>query len=327
MIRAYARSKAAALGLYAGTLAVLAGACLLYGLPGEAVGYCALLLAALLLMAGVVGYVRYRLRLEAIEGLEQNLQEALPQLPLPGDRLEAAYQGLVARLYQDRARRASQADAARRDMMDYYTLWAHQIKTPLAAMHLLLQSPAGPRPGELKGQLIQVEGYVEMVLSYLRLDSESSDFVFARQPLEPIVRGAVRKLARLFILKNIRLELPPLTLQALTDAKWLAFVFEQLLTNAVKYTPAGGTVSIRAEGDELVIADSGIGIRGEDLPRIFEKGFTGLNGREEQRSTGLGLYLCRRVLDQLGHDIRIVSSPGAGTQVFLRFAQDQPLYE
>lgn len=212
-------------------------------------------------------------------------------------------------------------------MMDYYTLWAHQIKTPLSAMRLMLRSPAGATGPEMEGELIQVERYVSMVLSYLRLDSESSDFVFARQPLEPIVRGVVRKLARLFVLKNISLDLPPLELAVLTDSKWLAFVLEQLLTNAIKYTPERRRIALRLEGRTLLLQDSGIGIRAEDLPRIFEKGFTGCNGREEQHSTGLGLYLCRRILDKLGHPIRISSTPGQGTRVELDFSDEHPVYE
>ena len=113
----------------------------------------------------------------------------------------------------------------------------------------------------------------------------------------------------------------------LTDSKWLAFVLEQLLTNAIKYTPERRRIALRLEGRTLLLQDSGIGIRAEDLPRIFEKGFTGCNGREEQHSTGLGLYLCRRILDKLGHPIRISSTPGQGTRVELDFSDERPVYE
>ncbi|MEI3348232.1 MAG: ATP-binding protein [Dysosmobacter sp.] len=197
-------------------------------------------------------------------------------------------------------------------MTDYYTLWAHQIKTPIAAASLLLQENPPPRE-PLEAELLKISQYVDMVLGYLRLDSASTDYVFQDTDLNALVRQAVRKFARLFILKHITLDFQEIHRTVLTDGKWLSFVVEQLLSNALKYTPAGGTVRIYGDGETLVIADTGIGIREEDLPRIFEKGFTGYNGRAGQKSTGIGLYLCRRVSEQLNHDLTIVSRPGQGT--------------
>ena len=198
-------------------------------------------------------------------------------------------------------------------MTDYYTLWAHQIKTPIAAARLLLQEDPGAVGTEVEVELLKIEQYVDMVLGYLRLDSASTDYVFQDTDLNALVRQAVRKFARLFILKHITLDFQEIHRTVLTDGKWLSFVVEQLLSNALKYTPAGGTVRIYGDGETLVIADTGIGIREEDLPRIFEKGFTGYNGRAGQKSTGIGLYLCRRVSEQLNHDLTIVSRPGQGT--------------
>ena len=199
-------------------------------------------------------------------------------------------------------------------MTDYYTLWAHQIKTPIAAMRLLLQEESRP---ELEGELLKIEQYVEMVLGYLRLGSDSTDYVFRECGLDALVRQSVRKYARLFILKKISLDFQETGRTVLTDEKWLSFVVEQLLSNAVKYTPEGGLVRVYGDGETLVIADSGIGIRPEDLPRVFEKGFTGFNGREDKKSTGIGLYLCRQVLDRLNHRISITSRLGQGTLVRL----------
>lgn len=327
MIRAYLRHSRRVIALCTAMYILLGAVCVLYGLPLEALLYCGLMTLFLLAVAGTVGYVRFRSRALELELLQKRMQENLPLLPPPVDRLEEDYQELLRLLAADRTQRTMRAEQAHREMMEYYTLWAHQVKTPLAALRLLLQSPAGVNVDEMEGELIQVERYVDMVLSYLRLDSESSDFVFARQPLDPIVRGAVRKLARLFILKHLILELPALELSVLTDRKWLGFVLEQLLTNAIKYTPEGGKISLTLEGYTLVLADTGVGIRPEDLPRIFEKGYTGYNGREEQRSTGLGLYLCRRVMDQLGHGLHITSVQGEGTHVELTFSADAPVYE
>ncbi len=181
-------------------------------------------------------------------------------------------------------------------------------------MSLLLQSDEPPDRDEIAGQLFQIEEYVGMVLSYLRLGSETNDLVLRDLDLDDILRQAVRKYARLFIRKKLTLCYEPVGRRVLTDEKWLLFVVEQLLSNAIKYTPRG-SVSLLVEGDELLVRDTGIGITPEDLPRIGEKGYTGYNGRVDKRSTGIGLYLCRQVLQKLGHSLRIESAPGVGTTV------------
>ena len=247
------------------------------------------------------------------------------------------------------------------DMTEYYTMWVHQIKTPLSAMRLMLQSgfPAETEEqeyafeslkNELFDELLKTEQYVDMVLSYLRLDSESSDFVFQEYELDDIIRQAVRKFSGVFIRKRIMLDYTGTKIRAITDEKWLLFVIEQILSNALKYTSLG-TISIYAEYSEaagrrrlesvsdcgspvgegpdsdrkerikevtpdiLVITDTGIGIAPEDLKRVFEKGFTGYNGRMHKKSTGIGLYLSKRILDKLSHSIEIESEPGTGTKV------------
>lgn len=156
-----------------------------------------------------------------------------------------------------------------------------------------------------------------MVLSYLRLDGGSNDFVLREYNLEPIVRQAVRKYAPLFIRKKISLELGSLPCRVLTDEKWLCFVIEQLLSNALKYTSKGKISIYMADETTLVIEDTGIGIAPEDLPRICEKGYTGYNGRTDKKATGIGLYLCKRILTKLSHTLTIRSEVGKGTTVLL----------
>lgn len=171
-------------------------------------------------------------------------------------------------------------------------------------------------------QLQSVEQYVEMVLGYLRLESPSSDYVIRNYLLDDIVRQAVRKYASQFIRRKLRLEYTPLNVSVITDEKWLLFVIEQVLSNALKYTRSG-SVSITLEAPKtLCIRDTGIGIAPEDLPRVFEKGYTGSNGRTDKRATGIGLYLCRRILEKLGHTIAITSTVGEGTTVRIGLQQD-----
>ena len=211
------------------------------------------------------------------------------------------------------------------DMMDYYGMWAHQIKTPISAMRILLQSGRESEEEKidrklydsLQMELFKTEQYVEMVLSYLRIGDISKDMVLTNCDLGKVVRQAVKKYSRLFILQKISLELGEIKETVLTDEKWLSFVVEQILSNALKYTKKGKVSIYMADTCHLVIEDTGIGISAEDLPRIMEKGYTGYNGREDKKSTGIGLYLCKKVMDKLNHGIQISSEPGKGTKVTL----------
>ena len=222
----------------------------------------------------------------------------------------------------------SKGRISRQELVDYYGLWAHQIKTPIAAARLLLQSREEEEEQdaafirEMKLEVFKIEQYVEMVLAYLRMEEMSSDLDFREYSLDDVIRQAVRKYSRMFILKRIRLDFTETGRTVLTDEKWLVFVLEQILSNALKYTKEG-SISIYMEGDELAIRDTGIGISPEDLPRVFEKGFTGYNGRRDKKSTGIGLYLCKSVLDRLGHKIRIQSEVGRGTKVLLNLEREE----
>jgi CRISPR-associated Csx2 family protein len=224
---------------------------------------------------------------------------------------------LIGIIDHDRTEIINQKEKAFADMVDYYTIWAHQIKTPIAAMRLLLQSEQSETNSELLEQLFKVEQYVEMVLQYLRLENMSSDLVFKRHSLDDIVKQAIRKYSKSFIRKKIKLNYMDLNCDVLTDEKWLVFVVEQILSNALKYTGAG-EISIYMDSrllDTLVIEDTGIGIEQEDLPRVFEKGFTGYIGRSDKRSTGIGLFLCKQILNKMSHTITIESVVGKGTKV------------
>ncbi len=297
----------------------------LYNLPVEAVGYAAVLCLVIGLILFGIGYGRYVHRHRLLHRLQENVEETTFQLPPPMSRLEEDYQALLHAVCTDRARITAEHDNAYQDMSNYYTMWAHQIKTPIAAIHLLLQEE--PDCDALSAELLKIEEYVEMVLSYLRLGSDSTDYVLRRYDLDEIVRSCVRKYAKLFILKRISLTFDETHLNVLTDEKWLTFSIGQLLSNGLKYTPENGTIHIYHEQEALFIADSGIGIRVEDLPRVFEKGFTGYNGREKQKATGIGLYLCRRILAKLGHEITIHSAPGKGTLVRLNLTSAPQVLE
>lgn len=289
----------------------------LYSLPLEAVGYAALLAVVFIMVAGILGFISFYRRHMALKIIKNNIAISNFELPGPRDLIEEDYQELIRSLDRDRTEIINEKDKVFSDMMDYYTIWAHQIKTPIAAMRLILQSEQSAASGELLDQLFKVEQYVEMVLQYLRTENMGGDLMFKRYSLDSIVKQAVRKYSKSFIRKKIRLNYEDLNRHVLTDEKWLTFVIEQLLSNALKYT-SEGQISIYMDPglpDTLVIEDTGIGIEQEDLPRVFEKGFTGYNGRLDKKSTGIGLYLCKRILDKLSHTISIESQVGKGTKV------------
>jgi len=289
----------------------------LYSLPLEAVGYAALLTSVFLLVIGIFGFISFYKRHKALKDLKNSITISGCMFPNPKDLIERDYQELIKSIDVNRTEIINEKDKAFRDMMDYYTIWAHQIKTPIAAMRLLLQSEQSDTNNELLEQLFKVEQYVEMVLQYLRTENMSGDLMFKRYPLDNIVKQAVRKYSKSFIRKKIKLNYEDLNYDVLTDEKWLTFVVEQILSNALKYTNEG-EISIYMDSDSpgtLIIEDTGIGIESEDLPRVFEKGYTGYNGRLDKKSTGIGLYLCKRILNKLSHTIAIESEVGKGTKV------------
>ena len=209
----------------------------------------------------------------------------------------------------------------------HYTVWAHQIKTPIAAMRLTLQNTDSSFSRKLSVELARVEQYVDMVLCYLRLDTDTRDYVIAVYDLDDILRQALRKFAGQFIGKKIHLDYQPLNAQVMTDEKWLLFVIEQILSNALKYTQQG-CVSIYLESPKILcIRDTGMGIAAEDLPRIFEKGYTGYNGRTDKKASGLGLYLCARICRNLGHGISAESEPDKGTVIKLNLNTAERMFE
>lgn len=238
------------------------------------------------------------------------------------DEIENELLEIIERLKNGGMRLNDSMNMKYSDMVDYYTMWVHQIKTPIASMHLILQKEDSEDSRGLRAELFRVEQYVQMVLCFLRLDSDFTDYVIKEYRVDDIIRPAVRRLAPQFIMKKLSLDYEQTDEVALTDEKWLSFVVEQVLSNAVKYT-SSGSISIKCDGDRLVISDTGIGIAAEDLPRIFDKGYTGFNGRADRKASGIGLYLCRRICDNLGHSIKAESAPGHGTTIIIGLERDK----
>ena len=253
--------------------------------------------------------------LELIKNLSNSMIE---ELPLAKDELEKDYQEIILSLKEE-IRKIKETDNIKyNDTVEYYTVWAHQIKTPIAAMKLKIKNEDSDFARQMDMQLLSIEQYVQMVLTFLRIDSDSTDYVFKKYVLDDVIRPTIKKLAPIFIEKKIKLSYENIEDEVLTDEKWLSFVVEQILSNSLKYTKEEGNIKIyMSDKNILCIEDDGIGIAKEDLPRIFEKGYTGYNGREQKNASGIGLFLCKRICDELNIKIDICSEIAKGTKIFL----------
>lgn len=285
--------------------------------------YAVVLIAFFALCFAGVHYFRYRDKCRRLHQALLRQGESDHCLPEPINLPEQLYQDIVVAAEEDKRRLITQLDDRKRELADYYTMWTHQIKTPLAAMRLLLQEGGQPDCRKLTEELFKTEQYAEMALHYARLESISADMVLLPCDIFSTVKQAVKKYAVLFIGSGLSFSLKDFSCQAVTDEKWLCFVIEQVLSNALKYTPAGA-IRINGGAHQVSIEDTGIGISESDLPRIFERGFTGYNGRLDKKSTGIGLYLCRQIMDRLGHTITVTSVSGKGTCVTLGFSSEEP---
>lgn len=312
----FLREKRGMAALFAAFAAVFAGTFALYHVPPAVVLYPALL--CLTLGAAALGWSyrralrRHRERESLLQIPAETVEDMLPEVRTSAD---ADYQAVIRALCQGQRALTEAAEQSAQEMMDYYTAWAHQIKTPIASMQLRLQAEDSELSRQLKADLGRIEQYAEMVMTYLRVDSESTDYRFEPVDLDKVIRENLRRLRGDFILRRLKLNYEPLQATAVTDEKWLSFVVGQVLSNALKYTREG-SISIWLEAPlTLCIGDTGIGIAAEDLPRIFEKGYTGAAGRADKKASGLGLYLCRRICDGLGSTLRIESEVNVGTTV------------
>lgn len=319
--------------LYGMVVLIMLGMAGLYNYEGAVrnMSYAVFLVTFFGALYGIWDYIRYRRKCLMLYQAIERSGERSACLPEGNSYVDELYRQMIEAVETQERSFQSEYDEKKRDMADYYTMWTHQIKTPIAALRLLLQGKKQPLE-----ELFKIEQYAEMALHYARLDSISSDLLFQTQDVHAVIKQAVKKYSILFIGSGISFTLEEFSVRAVTDEKWLSFVFEQILSNALKYTHEGeikiygldrNGEKTQADAAFVVFEDSGLGIREEDLPRIFERGFTGYNGRLDKKSTGIGLYLCKQILDRLSHTIRVESRMGEGTRVIVGFNREELLYD
>lgn len=326
---------------------VMTGTMLLNGIPFYEIGYGMLLCGFVAAAAVLVGYGRHCESFRQLEQMQANIAAIACDMKAPEYMYERQYQECIRAVAQEKDRLQREMMSRQQDLSEYYSMWVHQIKTPIAALKLLTDEEMNAcldddiaendmrimNVQQKQNEIFRIEQYVDMALQYTRLGAQTNDFVFERVLLDEAVKPSIYKYAKQFIHKQLRLTYVPQDISAVTDKKWLGFVIDQLLSNAVKYTKQGGvtievtTTALPPDGSSgserakdhartarIVIEDTGIGIRAEDLPRVCEMGYTGYNGHSDQYSTGIGLYLCRAILDRLGHQFVLTSEQGRGTR-------------
>jgi len=314
----YIASRRAALMLYALSIATV----LLIGFLAQQdtvyVRYACVIISFIFVCLMLGDGARYRRSRRRLRHLDQH-PELLPrELPEPIDGLSRDYDGIIRALKQENDRLKTESIRVQEEQKEYYTLWVHQIKTPISAMRLLLDTKDDEGGKLLKQELFKVDQYADLALKFVKLGDIASDLIIERCDLNEIARAAVKKYSLLFVYSKLSVSIEPLAKDIPCDRMWLEFILCQLLSNSVKYTHTGG-VRIYMEQTALIVEDTGIGIRKEDLPRIFEKGYTGYNGRMDTRASGIGLYLVKRAADALGIRLEVTSELGKGTRVSLRF--------
>ncbi|WP_258552462.1 sensor histidine kinase [Leuconostoc mesenteroides] len=256
------------------------------------------------------------------------LKNVLSDERLSVDNLSLPATSSAAHLYQNllkqQAIRQKKALAtqvnAMQDIQDYYAMWAHQIKVPLSVLDLMNQTDTIEKY-ETSNQLLIVNQYLNMMLQFIRLKNLHQDLTFKPIHLQAIVRDVIKSYKLFFIRQNLSVSITGEDFTVVSDSKWIQFVLEQIIFNAIKYTSQGCIQVIFENHHQVVIKDTGIGIAASDLPRLFDKGYTGLNGRLENNSSGLGLFMVKQILIELGHDIKIASVVGSGTTVTIDFKQ------
>ena len=302
-----------------------------YGLETEPVWYATVLFLVLMVIVGFFDFGRQRKKYKVLRNYDVNGDKSLQELAAETDPVATQYCNIISVLQEKRREQDNGYRRREKEASDFYTMWVHQTKTPIAALQVLLQTDPENISG-MKGELFKIERYVDVVLNYLRMEDMNSDLLLKHYSLESMVKQAVKKYTPLFIQSKLSLKLEDLDEEVLTDEKWTVFVLEQILSNALKYTKKGGIRIFARAGEEkgvkvtrLTIEDTGIGICVEDLPRIYDRAFTGYNGRDDKKASGLGLYLCKTILQRVGHDIAISSEQGQGTAVTIIFYEDNSL--
>lgn len=261
-------------------------------------------------------FIKYKSRIDTLSIIINENWTDISKLPDTSTYTEQLYTELIHSLNEQKNNTISAKEEKLRTITEYITMWAHQIKTPISGLNLIVQDMSDDDSQAIKEKLFEIEQYVNSTLQFMRLDSFNSDLILEKVDIHDLSKQSARYFARQFITKHLTLKIDDFDMTIVTDEKWLLFAVNQIMSNAIKYTSEGG-IRIYVEGTSLVIQDTGRGISKEDLPRLFENGFTGYNGHMDKKATGIGLYLSNKILTRLGASLKIESEVDKGTSVYI----------
>lgn len=312
----YVRSEIKNIAFFAIITATFSTICTVWHYDIRAVTYAAVLCLSAGAIVFFVGYFFFRSRVKQLKSIIGDYDTAEDRIPPAKESAyEREWREIALSLCGELKKRETESENKLREAEDYYTAWAHQVKVPISAMRLILQESDERIRRDMSAELTRVEQYADMIMAYVRLESSDSatDYVFREVKLDKVIKNVLRKYSGVFIRKKLTLKYEQTDVSVTGDEKWISFILEQLISNALKYTPRGEISVTVHDGGKISVSDSGIGIPREDLPRIFEKGYTGLNGRADERASGIGLYLIKRVCRSLGYSISVESEVGQGS--------------
>lgn len=274
----------------------------------------------------VTDYFNHCSRLKELDAIMNQLDQKylfIECVPKPRGNYERKIFELLRRSSKSMIETVSNAQTAQREYREYIESWVHEVKTPITAAQLICQNTDQKTRHKLAQELAQIDNHVERALFYARVESLEKDFIIHQTNLAEIVAQAIERHRTLLIQHGVRIETDGLDCIVYADNKWVCFMLGQLLQNALRYRSESPVITLTAKqlGNQvqLTVQDNGIGIPPHELPRVFERGFTGSNGRSRGGSTGMGLYLCRRLATSLEIDIQIKSEEHYGTSVQLTF--------
>lgn len=283
-----------------------------------------------------IRYINKRLYYRNITPLlKEDSEDIVSRLPIPKTYEQKINNDMISKLNSSYNAKLFENDQYKRDNQDFITSWVHEIKIPISVMKLITDSPSGKTKDEIinafEDETKKIENYIEQILYFSRSDNFFRDYFICETNIEKVVNSVIKNNAKIFITKHIKLELNNIDFNVLSDSKWLFFIINQILSNSLKYTSDNGTIKIYGKfsdnSKKLIIEDNGTGIMPEDQSRIFDKGFTGYNGRKNYNSTGIGLYLCKKLSEKLGHELSIKSEYGKYTKVIITFKKLLDFYD
>ena len=322
LLNEYLKMKKTSIIGILGVYAILFVFAYLYRIPIEVILYPFILTIVFVLIVLLFDYIKYKEKVNKIIQICNDISSCYSVKINDKNIFDEYYLDIINELLKENRKQVSQIQKKISDINDYFSIWVHQIKTPIASMKLKIDNEQMDLL-QLASDLNRIDHYVDLVLSFLKFDEEKIDLYFRKTDVDKIMRESLKKFSNDFIIKKIRLDYKLSKREVLTDEKWLSFVFDQLLSNALKYTDKG-TISIYYDGECcLCIKDSGIGIALADMERLFEKGFTGYNGRQYKKASGIGLYMCKRMCDKLNIAISIESIVNEYTLVKLKFLSNE----